>query len=709
MRKTVFCLVFVMALVMLFAGFLSAQTRVKTEWNWAYVSDGRGHSAAIRTDGTLWAWGYNNRYGQLGDGTTSPRTAPVRIGTATNWASVSVGRDHSVAIRRDGTLWAWGNNRHGQLGDGTGGNWNSPDRLSPVQVGIATNWASISAGSRHTVAMRTDGTLWTWGLNEFGQLGDGTGGRDSRNNAVGNRNTPVRIGTLWASASAGGYHTVAISADGTLWAWGANWHGELGDGTRMNRNRPVQVGADANWLYVSAGGNEWGGHTMVIRMDGSLWAWGNNQQGQLGDGTTTVRDFPVQVGTATNWASVSTGNCGSFGHTVGTRTNGSLWIWGGRDQRYGIIPMRVGTGTNWAHVSAGNGRTAVIKTDGTLWIVWGQGFGWPSPHPPSFTRIGTPANWASVSASAGGSSTATVGRDGTLWARGGHHHSDLIQAGEETNWTYVSAGQNRTIAIRTDGTLWTLHWGLDGSPPHPVRIGTDTNWASVSEGRYHTVAIRTDGTLWTFNWDWRGAPTSPVQIGTATNWAFVSAGETHTVAIRTDGTLWAWGRKATVGNWHNTHNYGTDPVQIGTAINWASVSAGGGHTVAIKTDGTLWAWGYNNQGQLGTIWGECCCDNRQSYTPIQIGTDTNWVTVSAGGTHTVAIRTDGTLWAWGNNGQGQLGDGTTIVRRTPVRIGAKANWAAVSAGWDHNVAISKDGNLWAWGARYGGTLVLVMQ
>ena len=190
-------------------------------------------------------------------------------GTAGNWIAVSAGMEHTVAIRADGSLWAWGDNHYGQLGNGT---W-LPDSNIPVRVGTAYDWAYVSAGVEHTAAIRSDGSLWAWGENRSGQLGDGT---------TTGRNIPVRVGTAgnWAAVSSGPTHSAAIRSDGSLWAWGFNVHGWLGDGTTINRNAPVRIGTDTNWAAVSVGG-----HTVAIRADGSLWAWGDNHYGQLGDGT----------------------------------------------------------------------------------------------------------------------------------------------------------------------------------------------------------------------------------------------------------------------------------------------------------------------------------------------------------------------------------------------------------------------------------------
>ena len=239
------------------------------------VSAGSVHSVAIRSDGSLWAWG-----AVLGDGTTTTRNSPVRIGTASDWTAVSAGRYHVVGIRADGSLWAWGGNWQGQLGDGTATRW-----LSPVRIGTASDWAAVSAGDYHNMAIRTDGSLWAWGGNWQGQLGDGT---------TTGRNSPVRIGTAsdWTAVSAGSSHVVGIRADGSLWAWGSG--GQLGDGTTTGRNSPVRIGSASDWAAVSAGGHH-SSHSVAIRTDGSLWAWGSNREGQLGDGTMMNRTVAIQI------------------------------------------------------------------------------------------------------------------------------------------------------------------------------------------------------------------------------------------------------------------------------------------------------------------------------------------------------------------------------------------------------------------------------
>jgi alpha-tubulin suppressor-like RCC1 family protein len=692
-----------------------------------HVAAGSTHSAAIHPDGTLWTWG-GNFSGGLGDGTTTTRGIPAQVGTANNWQSVAAGTFYTLAIRTDGTLWGWGNNGSGQLGSGAyGGN----DHTTPMQIGTATNWRSVSAGEQHALAIRTDGTLWAWGWNNDGQLGDGT--RE-------NRYAPTQIGTAttWKSVSAGSSNTLAVRTDGTLWAWGSNIYGQLGTGTvdYDTHLMPVQIGTATNWQSVAAGFS----YTMAVRTDGTLWAWGQNDKGQLGNGTISnynSQTTPAQIGTATNWQSVAAG----FSHTMALRTDGTLWAWGessegqlgdGTTTTRGI-PAQVGTAHNWESVSVGGFQTVAARADGTLWA-WGRNTSGEvgsaalvTAIRPSPQQIGAAGMWQSMSAST--SYTLAVRTNGTLWAWGQNFDGQLgdgtttqryvpTQIGTASTWKSVAASTQHSVALRTNGTLWA--WGSnfngqlgDGTTTDhlaPVQIGTATNWQSIAAGPGYTMAIRTDGTLWAWGSNSSGElgdgttvnRSAPVQIGTATNWVAIATGGKHTVAVRTDGTLWTWGdnRYGQLGNGSYAPSSPSVPVQIGTATNWQSIAAGSDYTVAVRTDGTLWAWGSNSYGQFG----EGTTSDYLQGTPMQVGTATNWQSVAAGGQHAVAIRSGGMLWAWGLNSSGQLGDGTTTNHLPPAQIGNAANWQSVAVGAYHSVALRADGTLWTWGDNTFGQL-----
>ena len=323
-------------------------------------------TAAPLGSGTLWLWGDNSSLA-LGDNSGLPKSSPVQTAAfGNNWKELSLSGLHGMAIKTDGTLWTWGTNAYGLLGDNT----TVAGRLSPVQtITGGTNWESASSGAIHSGAIKTDGTLWLWGYNVYGQLGD---------NTITNRSSPVQTvcgGTNWKQVSCGGYHTAAIKTDGTLWLWGNNTFGGLGDNTIINRSSPIQtIVGGSNWKQVCASS---GYYTLAIKTDGTLWAWGANG-GNLGDNTIINRSSPVQVVSGgTNWKQVS--GSGNF-FSAATKTDGTLWCWG--LNTHGTLgdnttvnkssPVQIiGGGTNWSEVYCGGGSVIAIKTDGTVWN-WGN-------------------------------------------------------------------------------------------------------------------------------------------------------------------------------------------------------------------------------------------------------------------------------------------------------------------------------------------------
>jgi len=245
--------------------------------------------------GTLWSWGKNS-FGQLGNNAITNRSSPVQtVSGGTNWKLVDCGFYHTAAIKTDGTLWSWGFNAFGQLGNNAITNVSSPVQT----VSGGTNWRFVSCKFYDTAAIKTDGTLWTWGINTIGQLGD---------NTTTNKSSPVQTvagGTSWKSVAAGSGIVASIKTDGTLWTWGLNGNGQLGDNTRTNRSSPVQtVSAGTNWRSVACAANM----IQSIKTDGTLWLWGRGTSGELGDNSITSKSSPVQtVSGGTNWKLVAGG------------------------------------------------------------------------------------------------------------------------------------------------------------------------------------------------------------------------------------------------------------------------------------------------------------------------------------------------------------------------------------------------------------------
>lgn len=254
------------------------------------VSGGGGHALVIGPDGTLWSWGDNSS--ALGQGNLSaPLLEPTRVGTDRDWAEIYAGYSHSFAIKQDGSLWAWGSNPAGVLGDGT----NQP-QSSPQQVGTDKDWKEAGPGLHHSLGLKKDGTIWAWGANQFGQLGrpELASTHEARR--------PVRVGTgtNWQAIAVGALHNLALKDDGTLWTWGdSGLTPVVTMHNPSNHVAPVQIGAETNWTAISAGYY----HSCALRRDGTLWTWGRNS-GLLGNfpagNFTTLR----RLGTNTDWAKI---------------------------------------------------------------------------------------------------------------------------------------------------------------------------------------------------------------------------------------------------------------------------------------------------------------------------------------------------------------------------------------------------------------------
>jgi hypothetical protein len=334
----------------------------------------------------LYSWGYNDQ-GQLGQNNTTDYSSPVQI-TGTTWSSISTSYLHSLATKTDGTLWAWGSNNQGQLGQN-----NTTYRSSPVQI-PGTTWSSIDGGYYQSLATKTDGTLWSWGYNNKGQLG--------QNNKT-DYSSPVQIpGTTWSFISCGHYINLATKTDGTLWSWGYNNRGQLGQNNTTDYSSPVQI-PGTTWSSISNNGSSGSALSLATKTDGTLWAWGRNQFGQLGQNNRTYYSSPVQI-PGTTWSSISGGDY----YSLATKTDGTLWSWGynargqlGQNNRtYYSSPVQI-PGTTWSSINAYQ-HSLATKTDGTLWA-WGRNDAGGRLGQNNTTQYSSPVQipgttWSSISA-----------------------------------------------------------------------------------------------------------------------------------------------------------------------------------------------------------------------------------------------------------------------------------------------------------------------
>ncbi|WP_394349169.1 RCC1 domain-containing protein [Flavobacterium alkalisoli] len=430
------------------------------------------------------------------------------------------------------------------------------------------------------------------------------------------------------------FHNLTIRTDGTLWAWGQNENDQIGDNSGNNQPSPIQIGTDNSWTSVSAGTQ----YSLAIKSDGTLWAWGSNSYGQTGNG--------------------------------------------GAD-----IPEMVGEDTDWILAEAGLSFSAAIKSDGTLWM-WGANF-YGQLGNNSTTNLNTPT-----------------------------------QVGEDTNWVAVSLGAQHTLALKSDGTLWA--WGLNsygqlgiglmGNQHVPIQIGTDNDWIAIEAGYSASYAIKGNGTLW--GWGSNGfgqvgnASSSdqifPIQIG-ANTWQHIES-TNHCLAIRSDGTLWSWGRNVAGEVWNVTPGVNqSSPVQVGTDNNWTQAVTGFYHSIALKNNGTLYSWGDNEFGtlgndsfvdsltliQIGTTCTEIICNiNTPSLSPlvtecslefddIVIPTTTN----SCGGTVTASLHlgafplteTGTIVWKFGNEADAIFVEQEVIIQDTELPVPSQETLSTITA------------------------------
>jgi trimeric autotransporter adhesin len=441
------------------------------------------------SQGQLFAWGADDR-GQLGNNAiVVKQLTPVPTGVDKDWKTIAAGRFHTVALKTDGSLWAWGSNVSGQLGDGT-----LIDKKTPTKIGSANDWKEIAVSHANTFAIKTDGTLWAWGANGWGHLGIGIP-------EGGFKNIPVQIGTdnNWKAVATNEGHVVALKTDGTLWTWGFNSIGQLGDGTTLSKSVPTKIGTDMDWVAVAVGEL----HTVALKSNGTIWSWGHNGK-RLSTGTTTDINVPVQTGTENNWKTIAANN----NYTMALKIDGTLWGWGsypGRPESTVFTPVQ--TDGNWKEIAAGYQHVSAIKTDGTLWA-WSNVNDIPLGNitrtvPPSAPnlphQISLETTWTKVAAGGGftvamqcSCGLAVIQGDNTVCRR-----SSITLTGLNANGTKTWASSNNTIATVSPTGLVTGMASGETTISYTVKDGdcTTTAFKTIKVNEVRTSINPGSGTI----------------------------------------------------------------------------------------------------------------------------------------------------------------------------------------------------------------------
>lgn len=435
------------------------------------LAGGGMQSFGVQGNGNGWAWGAND-FAQLGDGTTAHKSTPVQLSGMISLAAFSSGVAHALALKSDGSVWGWGNNSYGQIGDNT-----NTSRTAPVPVGgisgeIAVN---ISAGDYHSLALMDDGSIHSWGLNSSGQLGNGT-----------TTSLPLPLGVSGlanaTAIAAGACHSLALKGDGTVWAWGCNNSGQLGDYTTTQRNSPTMVWNLNDISAIAAGAH----HGLALKKDGTVWAWGSNAAGQLGESSATPqRIVPAQIAGLSNVVAIAAG----FQHSLALKNDGSVWAWGLNSSGQlgdGTLndrpaPVRATGLTDAVAIAAGYHHSLVLKKEGSVWSWGNNSFGQLGDGSTTFRTAPAPAGTLNLGASSNATpqtgwwwNPAESGRGFVIETRNNKYFLASYLYADDGRATWVVASGPLTRANYLQGRLLAYASGqtLTGTYRSPLQTGS---------------------------------------------------------------------------------------------------------------------------------------------------------------------------------------------------------------------------------------------
>ncbi|MEM7130102.1 MAG: RCC1 repeat-containing protein [Chloroflexota bacterium] len=599
------------------------------------IAVGSAHACVLNTSGGVSCWG-SNRFGQLGNGTQTDSPTPVQVaGLATGVVGISAGATRSCALMQTGEAKCWGSGRLG----------NNSETSSSIPVDVAhidEDIVSISVGNKNTCLLTSSGKVKCWGINNYGQIGDGT---------FMNRNEPVDVAAdedEFKAVAAGELHTCALTTIGDVKCWGASFHGELGASTPISSPLPIQInGLPSNLIDISTMGRTdlvsfgepvYTSHTCVLTDEQSVWCWGVNRNGQLGDGTTTSSSTPRLVeslsGTLTN---ISAG----VEHTCAVTDEQTVMCWGANgygqlgnsEQSARYTPVNVeGLDQGVASISAGSDHICSL-TDSNAIQCWGRN---------DYGQLG----------------------DGTTSNRS--TPVDVVDAPD--NITAVSTGgsfgNGRTCLVTDASTV--LCWGNEYDGLTEISGLIDD---------IHTIEV----------------------------------GWNHTCVLNLSGTVNCWGSNYAGQLGDGTNLSGTTPTTVkDLPVGIRSISAGGEHTCALSAEGSVLCWGSNEYGQLGNG------QKTNSNVPVDVeGLGSGIIAVAAGSEHTCAVTEAGTVKCWGHNHDGALGDGTNVDSAIPVDVQGLASAVtaiAVDRSWisSFTCTLTAEGRVLCWGSNTVGQLGLPM-
>ena len=716
------------------------------------VSNGSYHSFGLTSDGRIYAWGRNTS-GELGIGTTLARSnVPIAVKTTGTPMDGKVvkqveggGRyegSHSIALASDGTVYTWGLNQYGQLGNNTTTNSRSPIAVQAAGTPLAGKTiVQVAAGADHSLALDSDGALYAWGSNAYGQLGNGTTTNSSVPVAVKIAGTPLAGKTI-VQIAAGANHNMVLTSGGTVYAWGWNYHGQLGNNTKTNSNTIVAVQtigtplAGKKIVKIAAGQ----GHSLALTDDGRVYTWGRNDTGQLGNNATTDAMLPVAVtvtGTPMNNKTIIEIASGAR-HSLAIDSSGKVYAWGhngsgqlGNNSTVNALtPVAVQapadkniiqvSGSGWLGASS-----SALTSNGTVYS-WGRDFDGQlgdgtnnDSYVPVITTINlvdTPSIPTHVMAKPG-DTTATISWQAPIVSGGQNITGYVLQ------YQVIGASSWTTVNVVAAATSHTTT-GLTNDQTYRIRLAAKT---TAGTGDFSNVVLVTPHAKPAItNVSPAIGPIAGGQNVTITGTNFVLKnkkimqtvnGNGYSLALSADGTVYAWGRNE-YGQLGNGVTATNSPIPVavkttGTSMDGKTimqVAAGATHSLALATDGTIYAWGKNEYGQLG--------NDSTINSPIPVAVKTTGtpmdgkkiIQIHAGYEHSLALASDGTVYTWGRNNSGQLGKNDATDAHIPAAVRTFGTPMAgkiivqLAAGNSQSIALASDGTVYTWGWNQYGQL-----
>ena len=616
---------------------------------------------------------------------------PAKTTNISDATAISAGFAHTCVLRRDSSIYCWGSNSYGQLGNGEQGDgWGDDSAYSviPVQVNNISDATAISAGGLHTCALIKDSTIKCWGSNYDGRLGSNLNSRSS---------VPVRVTDITdaTAVTTGGAHTCALIKDSTIKCWGENHDGQLGSSTADNRTSvPVSVtnitnAAITNVAAISAGLF----HTCALIKDSTIKCWGGNYSGQLGNSTDRL------------------GN-----------NNPSAIV-----NNPSATPVKVTDITDATAIAAGDSHTCALIKDSTI-KCWGINFLGQlgtGTYPHTFTPVRV-TDITDATAISVDDHTCALKRDGSIYCWGNNENGQLgtgiisrstalVRVTDITDATAISAGFDHTCALIQDSTIkcWGSNYngqlgsGTDSRSTAPVRVTDITNATAISAGQDHTCALIKDNTIKCWGDNWYGQlgnstednnTSVPVRVTDITDATAISAGRYHTCALIKNSTIKCWGRNFGDQLEINTDTGSSVPVKVPNITDATAITSWD-NTCALIKDSTIKCWarlGSNSEGSSISV-------------PVKV---TDATAISKGYKHTCALKRDGSIYCWGRNNFVQLGNGEqgyglgddSADSVIPVQVKNISDATAITAGKYHTCALKRDGSIYCWGNNYNGQL-----